>query len=160
MSTRSATIILQEQEKYRRGTDGYLAKVGYEDVEVGRFYRHCDGYPEGHGLHMAFSFEGCDKEHIDGRNWFQQYMGAFMTGQNLEGTPFEEWGAPRIEFEPVGCEHGDLEFLYTVTGSFKGEVEIAVYRVGWDDRYEDALKNEPLFVGTPAEYIAEFVKEA
>lgn len=160
MSTRSATIIYQEREKFRETENGWYEFDGMKDVEIARFYRHCDGYPEGHGLHMAFSFEGCDKERIDGRNWFQQYMGAFMTGKNLGGTPFEEWGAPRIEFEEVGYEHGDIEYLYTIKGNRKGEVEIAVYKVGWEDRYADVLAGEPMFRGTPAEYIAWLVKEA
>ena len=154
MSTRSATIILQEREKYERDEDGRWSFAGTEDVEIARFYRHCDGYPDGHGLNMAYCFENCDKEHADGRNWFQVYLGAFMTGQGIEGTPFERWGAPHIEFEEAGFEHGDLEYLYTVKGDSEGKPTIAVYGIGWDEHYDHALAAEPLFEGTPADYIA------
>ena len=45
MSTRSATII--KQTTYWGGIE--------EHAELMRFYRHCDGYPEGHGMDMAKS---------------------------------------------------------------------------------------------------------
>lgn len=159
MSTRSATIIYQEREKFRETEGGWYEFDGMKDVEIARFYRHCDGYPDGHGLHMAYSFLKCDRESYDGRNWFQVLLGGFMCGLGLYDTPFANWGAPRIEFEEVGYEHGDIEYLYTIKGDRKGEVEMAVYKIGWDERYDDALAHEPMFRGTPAEYIAWQVKE-
>lgn len=156
MSTRSETIIMQECGKYAVNEDGRYERIGAEDREVARFYRHCDGYPTGHGLDMAYSFEGCGKSNLRGRNWVQVLLGAFMLGEGKEGTPMEEWGAPCIEFEPQDVEHGDLEYLYTVRGSIFGEVTIAVRRIGWDEHYADVLEREPLFEGTPREYIEHF----
>lgn len=43
MSTRSATIIKQTT---------YWGEQA-ESEELMRFYRHCDGYPDGHGIDMA-----------------------------------------------------------------------------------------------------------
>ena len=111
MSTRSATIIYEERKQFEwDGKDWWNPKVvGTERVEIARFYRHCDGYPEGHGLHMAKSFAECDKGNLNNRNWFQVYFGPFMCGLH------DEWGAPDIEFETPKDVHGDLDYLYTVT---------------------------------------------
>ena len=151
MSTRSATIVREEEGKWQRGEDGLFEQVGTELRELARFYRHHDGYPDGHGLHMAHSF--ANAEGLDRRDWFQRAFGPFMTGEGLKGTPFEEWGAPTIEFEPAGTKHGDLEYLYAVTKRLKGEPTIGVWTIGWDEDYDTALGREPLFEGTAAEYI-------
>lgn len=47
MSTRSATIIRQTT---------YWGEEA-ESEELMRFYRHCDGYPDGHGIDMAEAIE-------------------------------------------------------------------------------------------------------
>lgn len=153
MSMRSATIIRQEQQKWKALEEGGYESDGLEVVEVARFYRHCDGYPTGHGLQMATSFartEGAER-----RDWFQRFLGPFMTGEGLVGTAFESWGAPTLEFEPKGTMHGDLEYLYAVTQRAK-RVEIAVWAIGWDEPYEDAMGREPLFEGTPEQFVAKF----
>jgi len=152
MSTRSATVIREEEAKWERGEDGLYVQVGTELRELARFYRHCDGYPDGHGLHMAHSF--ANAEGLTGRDWFQRAFGPFMTGEGLNGTDFEAWGAPEIEFEPAGTQHGDLEFLYAVTKRMKSEPTIGVWSIGWGEDYDIALGREPLFEGTATEYIA------
>lgn len=155
MSTRSATIITKQTERFERDeSTGMWEFVGPEEAEVGRFYRHCDGYPEGHGLEMAVCFENCDNPTF--RNACQTYMGAFMTGQGKGGTRLESWGVPEIEFEPAGFEHGDLEFLYKVMFDLKQQVSITVWSIEFDEHYADAMKQEPLFSGTAREYIDEF----
>ena len=151
MSTRSATIIRQEQTRWRLGDDGRYEADGTELKEVARFYRHCDGYPEGHGLHMAHSFANTDG--AERADWFQKLLGPFMTGEGVKGTPFEDWGAPTLEFEPPSATHGDLEYLYCVTKRNK-RVEIGVWAIGFDERYEDVLARVPEFEGTPEDYIA------
>lgn len=151
MSTRSATIIRQEQTIWVRKEDGSYEADGTELAEVARFYRHCDGYPEGHGLHMAHSFATLD---CGGMPWFQAYFGPFMTGDGVKGTPFEDWGAPCLEFEPPTATHGDLEYLYAVTKRHGSYPTIAVWEIDWDERYGDVLARQPLFEGTAEEYIA------
>lgn len=159
MSTRSATIIEQERKKFELGDDGLYEFVGTEYVEIARFYRHCDGYPDGHGLQMAVCFEHAKPDNVPGRLWFQHYMGAFMTDGGHKGTMFERWGAPTLEFEPSDVMHGDLEYLYRLRGSLKGEITITVWAIGWDEDYKKAMGREPLFSGTPAEYIGRFGDE-
>lgn len=146
MSTRSATIVMDRR---------YTSPKDYEVKELFRFYRHCDGYPKGHGYQMARAFESVyDKvEHNDlnNRNWVQHAFSEFFACDC------------DIEVEPYGVEHGDLEYLYVVTGScddFGGKhgvasmgVTIAVYGCGWDEGYEDVMSGDPIFEGTPAEYI-------
>lgn len=151
MSTRSATVVRQEETKWKLDDDGMYTSDGTELREVARFYRHCDGYPGGHGLQMATSF--ANTEGGERRDWFQKLFGPFMTGMGLKGTDFEAWGAPTLEFEPAGSMHGDLEYLYAVTKRDK-HVEIGVWEIGWDERYEDVLARDPLFEGTPSDYIA------
>lgn len=151
MSTRSATIIREEEVKWKRAEDGGWQADGKRLAEVARFYRHCDGYPEGHGLQMATSFANTGGE--ERRDWFQKLLGPLMTGEGLKGTDFEYWGAPTLEFEPNDAQHGDLEFLYAVTKRDK-HVEVGVWEIGWDESYEDVLARDPLFEGTPSDYIA------
>lgn len=161
MSTRSATIIYEEEKRFERGENWWEPKeVGAERHELARFYRHCDGYPEGHGLHMARSFAECDKGNLNNRNWFQVYFGPFMCGLH------DDWGAPDIEFEWGEVVHGDLDYLYTVTakpdcgagkhGSDGESIEIACYRIGWDESYETAMLREPVFCGTPEQWVERY----
>lgn len=160
MSTRSATIVRQEQTKWKLGEDGRWESDGKELAEVARFYRHCDGYPTGHGLHMATSFAATEEHEREcgrgwGGDWFQKAFGPFLTGEGLQGTGFEGWGAPTLEFEPKGMQHGDLEYLYAVTKR-GGRLEIAMWAIGWDEDYDAVMAGSPLFEGTPAEYIAAY----
>ena len=74
-----------------------------------------------------------------------------------------------VEFEPFGCQHGDLEYLYVVDGIVDHRlgakhdgrlpVTITVYNIGWDEDYEVVMERTPLFSGTAYEYIEKFGKE-
>ena len=149
MSTRSATIIRQTT---------YYGEMDVNTEELMRFYRNCDGYPEGHGMQMALAVKQADERQVINNLWLQ----AFLT--ELLGMDNE------IEFEPYGCTHGDLEYLYVVEGivdrrcgtkSGNLPVTISVYAFGfgWDESYHDVLKQEPVFKGTAYEYIETFGKE-
>lgn len=147
MSTRSATIIRQTT---------YWGEQA-ETEELMRFYRHCDGYPEGHGMQMALAVKQADEWPTSPREWLQSILTAFFGMDNA------------IEFEPKGFQHGDLEYLYVVEGLVdhrwgakhdgKLPVIISVYGIGWDENYSDAEKREPIFSGTAYEYIEKFGKE-
>ncbi len=144
MSTRSATII--RQTTYR-GEE-------HETKELMRFYRHCDGYPEGHGVDMARAVVLADKKGIAPEYWVQGVLEFFFC--NNVG----------VEFETYGCEHGDIEFLYVIENTVDHRlgarrcdtllVTISVYEIGWGTDYEKAQKNEPLFSGSAREYIEKF----
>jgi len=151
MSTRSATIIRQ--------TTYYGEQADTE--ELMRFYRHCDGYPEGHGIQMAEAVKNADcLEGVRGSEWLSNFLLWFLIH-----SPY----TPHIEFEPFGCQHGDLEYLYIVEGIVDRRwgkpnggrlpITISVYSIGWDEDYADAEKREPLFSGTAYEYIERFGKE-
>lgn len=151
MSTRSATIIRQTT---------YWGDNA-ETEELMRFYRHCDGYPEGHGMDMAEAVRNVDSlEGVRGPEWAAHFLEWFLIH-----SPY----TTNIEFEPRGFQHGDLEYLYVVEGivdhrwgSTKNgmlPITISVYSIGWDEDYADAEKREPLFSGTAYEYIERFGKE-
>jgi hypothetical protein len=71
-------------------------------------------------------------------------------------------------FEPLRCQHGDLEYLYVVEGIVdyrwgktkdgKLPITISVYKIGWDEDYDVAMKRNPIFSGTAYEYIEKFGK--
>ena len=144
MSTRSATIIRQTT---------YWGEQA-ETEELMRFYRHCDGYPEGHGMQMALAIRQADEWPTRPEEWLKAVLTAFFGMDNA------------VEFEPRGWQHGDLEYLYVVDGIVDHRwgktddgrlpVTISVYRIGWDEDYADAEKQEPLFSGTAYEYIDRF----
>lgn len=150
MSTRSATII--RQTTYW-GEDA-------DTEELMRFYRHCDGYPEGHGMDMARAVQNADRAMPDQRGWLASFLSWFYAT-----SPY----ALDIEFEPFGCQHGDLEYLYVVEGivdrrwgatkSGRLPITISVYNIGWDENYADVEKREPIFSGTAYEYIEKFGKK-
>lgn len=151
MSTRSATIVRQTT---------YWGEEP-DTVELMRFYRHCDGYPEGHGMDMARAVRNADRAEVKSQSeWLASVLEWFLIQ-----SPYTS----HVEFEPIGCEHGDLEYLYVVEGivdhrwgspkSGRLPVTISVYAIGWDEHYHDAEKKEPLFVGTAYEYIEKFGKE-
>lgn len=148
MSTRSATIIRQTT---------YFGEDATTE-EIMRFYRHCDGYPEGHGMDMANAIRNVDGlDGVRSSEWLSNFLLWFLIH-----SPY----TPHVEFEPFGCQHGDLEYLYVVEGIVdrrwgKKEdgrlpVTISVYGIGWDEDYADAEKQEPLFSGTAYEYINRF----
>ena len=103
MSTRSATIIKQTT---------YWGEQA-ETEELMRFYRHCDGYPEGHGMDMAEAVIEADGMGIDIRAWCQPFLAKFL------GKPCT------VEFEPKGCQHGDLEYPLRPTQKRSDELERA-----------------------------------
>lgn len=147
MSTRSATIIRQTT---------YWGEQA-ETEELMRFYRHCDGYPEGHGMDMAKSVIASDECGVSQEEWVQGFLARLLA------MPAS------MEFEPKGCQHGDLEYLYVVKGLVdhrrgakhdgKLPVIISVYGIGWDENYADVEKREPIFSGTAYEYIERFGEE-
>lgn len=146
MSTRSVTIIRQ--------TTYWEDQADTE--ELMRFYRHCDGYPEGHGMDMAKSVIASDECGVSQGEWVQGFLARLLA------MP------ARMEFEPRGCQHGDLEYLYVVDGLVdhrwgakhdgKLPVIISVYGIGWDENYADVEKREPIFSGTAYKYIERFGK--
>ena len=144
MSTRSATIIRQTT---------YWGEQA-ETEELMRFYRHCDGYPEGHGMDMAEAISEADESKGMERCWCQQFLAELLEKSCT------------VEFEPNGCQHGDLEYLYVVEGLVdhrwgarhdgKLPVTISVYDIVWNEDYETAMEREPIFSGTAYEYIDRF----
>ena len=140
MSTRSVTILKQTT---------YWGEQA-ETVELMRFYRHCDGYPLGHGSDMASAVILADNKGIAPDYWVQGVLQFFF----CRGIG--------VEFEPSNCQHGDIEYLYVVEGiidhrwgrtkSDELPVIISVYGVEFDEDYEDAMKREPEFTGTAYEY--------
>lgn len=151
MSTRSATIIRQTT---------YWGSME-EHAELMRFYRHCDGYPDGHGMDMAEAVRDADRvEDLCGSEWLANFLNWFLIH-----SPY----TTHIEFEPKGYQHGDLEYLYVVDGIVdhrmgakhdgKLPVTISVYSIGWDEDYSDVMKREPIFTGTAYEYIERFGEE-
>lgn len=148
MSTRSATII--RQTTYW-GEDA-------ETEELMRFYRHSDGYPEGHGMQMASAVMQADEWPTGPQEWLQAVLTAFFGMDNV------------IEFEPFGCQHGDLEYLYVLEGivdlrwnrtkSDTLPVTISVYGIGLDEDYADAERREPIFSGTAYQYVRRFGGDA
>jgi hypothetical protein len=145
MSTRSATIIRQTT---------YWGEQA-DTEELMRFYRHCDGYPEGHGMDMAESIVEVDVwRQADTRAWCQLFLEKFLAKPCT------------VEFEPYGYQHGDLEYLYVVEGIVdhrwgathdgKLPVTISVYGIGWDEDYNVAMERTPIFSGTAYEYIQKF----
>ena len=108
MSTRSETLIRSEFQRYDWDDKTYKSQI----MPIGRFYRHCDGYPEGHGLHIALALAGMSLcgDDVNNRNWAQHFL------KRLCAMDCD------IEFEPPsiadgGFAHGDLEYVYRLTGS-------------------------------------------
>lgn len=127
-----------------------------ESEEVLRAYRHCDGYPEGMGLDVAWSCMMADKWPNDGamewlnknnRNWCQSFLHFIMRPK------------ADIEVEPANCEHGDIEYLYVVEGTRDlsgGKVPVDCYGINikiyspseWNEDYSKIMSEEPLFDGS------------
>lgn len=146
MGTRCATIVSQET---RHGG-------GSENVELFRFYRHWDGYPYagGHGFDLAEAVIEANEKENTNRNWVQDVFGVLF---NMDA---------RMEVEPRGVEHGDLDYLYEIHGTYdafggkhgvpRNDVTITVWEFNWDEGYDDAMRRKPLFSGTPEAYIDYF----
>lgn len=154
MGTRCVTIVMERR----------ISHDGNTVDELFRFYRHFDGYPEGHGLDMALALlkaEAKSTEKIPGAGYGDQKL----NNRNWCQHAFAEIFAmdADLEVEPDGYEHGDIEYLYVVNGltDVSGgkepipamDVNIAVHKVGWDDKYGDVLRRDPMFKGTPSEYV-------
>lgn len=150
MSTRSATIIRQTT---------YWGEQA-DTEEIMRFYRHCDGYPDGHGMELANAVLNADRAKPRPSEWLATVLNWFLIW-----SPY----SPCIEFEPYGCQHADLEYLYVMEGivdrrwgatkSGKLPITISVYGMGWDEDYDVAMERTPIFSGTAYEYIERFGKE-
>ena len=139
MSTRCATIVMETMQRWG----------GPETNELMRFYRHCDGYPAGQGADLAIAVKKVNDEGIDD-NWCQRFLAAYMAQEQT------------VEVEPKNVTHDNLEYLYTVHGiqtrcdddySYDYSIEITVYGIGWDESYESAMAQEPLFKGSAAELL-------
>lgn len=149
MSTRSATIIRQTT---------YWGEQA-ETEELMRFYRHCDGYPEGHGMELAQAVINADRAKPRPSEWLATVLNWFLIH-----SPY----SPCIEFEPVGCEHGDLEYIYVMEGivdrrwgrKSDGTLPVTISIFEARPSYREALAREPIFSGTAYEYIERFGKEA
>jgi len=155
MSTRSITLIRSEFADYDWETKEYKSSIH----SIARFYRHCDGYPEGHGLHIALALAkvSLEPEEVNNRNWAQHFL-KNICAMNCD-----------VEFEPPskadgGYAHGDLEYIYRITGSqdYTGGKEgkpdagdcvcMEVFAVDWsmnlDADYSQLDSMEPMFKGT------------
>lgn len=137
MSTR-CMLLVRQKEIWGNDT--------IREFEALRIYRHCDGYPEGMGMDIAEACREADSWHdMNNRNWAQPFLHElFGMDADMEVCNPDE-------------EHGDIEFLYVVTGTRDvswGKVgvqsyglEIAVYQPDWDQTCEEVMKGEPIFRG-------------
>ena len=142
MGTRCVTLVQQV------GTDF----DGTEKLEeLFRFYRHWDGYPSGHGMDLVNACKAANNDvGINNRNWCQHVMA------HLFATTVD------MEVETCDVEHGDLDYLYVITGRYghtggkvavdRYDLMISAYRVGWDQSYESAIRKNLLFSGTPERF--------
>ena len=159
MSTRSATIVTQRT--YKSATD-------YDVEELFRFYRHCDGYPEGHGLDMAEAFvEAERKGTADKDRWYS----SGLNNRNWVQKCFAELFAKDcdLEVEAKGHEHWDIEYLYVVEGASdhyggkhtvgESPVVMRVYEAYGHGDYDGILSGEPIFDGKPQEFVAAYGKQ-
>lgn len=153
MSTSSVTIVR-----------GYISQLKRTD-ELFRFYSAYDGYPEGHGLLLAWTFAN-RSAHLNGITWTQELFGDLLTGGGLEGTPLEGEGAPVLMFESRSYDDIDIDYLYVVEGTLRsgatmedeGGLAITISCRGVHmvpgDTYAQAMAQNPLFSGTPEQFIA------
>lgn len=150
MSTRSVTIVDSEFKE----RDWKTGELEDSVLHIARFYRHCDGYPEGHGAQVALALGVAEiSGECNNRNWAQHFF-ANLCSMDMD-----------IEFEPVskaegGYTHGDLEYLYRIIGKqdYTGgkeyvcqPVEVEVFSVTHTsvlgDDYSNVLSGEPIFKG-------------
>ena len=121
MSTRSATIVMQQTDRGNEVTND----------ELFRFYRHCDGYPDGHGLDMAKAFIKAEEKGtadsdrwisvgLNNRNWVQTcFAELFNDDCDLEVEPL---GTLEIRPRVLRQGNGGLGFR---TGSQQSQAECA-----------------------------------
>ena len=162
MSTRCATIVRQVTDFGSHG--------GLNTDELFRFYRHCDGYPEGHGLDMAQAFVEAERKGTANRD---RWISDGLNNRNWAQKCFAELFSSDcdLELEPEGYEHWDLSYLYVVEGRYVAyggktnidslPVTISIYRRNWsmndeDSLYDKAMESEPVFSGTPLELIEKY----
>lgn len=141
MGTRCATVVCQVTDY------GDSQKV----EELFRFYRHWDGYPEGHGMAIADAIIAANDDKLrNNRNWCQRVMSRlFAEGADMEVESKKHW-------------HSDIDFLYVITGYYAAyggkhgvdelPVVISVYRGKWDKPYGTIMRGKPLFHGTATEF--------
>ena len=156
MSTRSATIVTQR---------AYTSIVENETEELFRFYRHCDGYPEGHGMDMATAFVEAERKGTADRD---RWYSSGLNNRNWVQKCFAELFAKDcdLEVEAKGNEHGDIEYLYVVEGASdhyggkhnvdESPVVMRVYEAYGHTDYDDILAGEPIFDGKPQEFVDKF----
>ena len=124
MGTRCVTVFKNKQLNWDTNEP--------ESVEVCRFYRHWDGYPDGHGADIARSvIEANDDTRKNNRNWAQHVLARLFSC------------VADMELEERDQRHGDLDYIYVVEGSYANyggkqdvpsfDVTITCYRVSWDD---------------------------
>ena len=103
------------------------------------FYRHCDGYPNGHGLDLCRAIEKAGNDIIE----------------LLSLLKFFD-----IEIEPANvAEHGDVEFIYEVNypspyerHDKNDEIKVRITKTrSWETRYV-------MYEGTPKEVRMEMYK--
>ena len=140
LSTRCVTIVRQRT---------YWDKDNPEIEELCRFYRHCDGYPEGHGRDIADAILESSDHAPYCESWSQNVLAKLFAKNAC------------MELEGHDARHGDLEFIYVIEGSehrYYGaneadEVLMHVYS-GWDSSYDDFMSEKhPIFSGHADEYI-------
>ena len=143
MGTRCVTLVRQTNHGFG----------GDREEELFRFYRHWDGYPDGHGYQMALALAAMQERGGDfnNRNWAQHALAAVFSMD--------------ADLEPETSEvvHGDLDYLYVLHGEYAGcggkesvdrlPVTIGVWRIGNDEAYGPALMKKPLFEGSPEGYV-------
>jgi hypothetical protein len=122
-----------------RSLTAFIIK-GKEDKEFVTVYRQFDGYPEGHGLHLAeFLNQG---EHLT-------YNGMGCLSAQVVAHLKEGWGNIHLEI-PETRGVGE-EYIYEVYTDNKGNINMSCF---------DVWKGKTIFVGTPEKFIAKYkVKE-
>ena len=140
MSTRCVTIFRQ------RSIDRYKKE---RTEELVRFYRHCDGYMEAHGVDLADAIlESGENEHPSSQ-WAQKVL-ARLFSKDIH-----------LMLESRETEHGDIEFLYIVElvndwASRSSRIEVSVYKVEFDTAYERVQSyTEPIFAGNVQDLLLE-----
>lgn len=113
-------------------------RINMGGARVLTFYRHCDGYPSGHGCDLCKAVEKSGNDIIGLLSLLKIYD---------------------IEIEPANIdEHGDIEFLYEVdypdpwAGKPDGETTVRVTKTrSWETR-------RIVYEGTPEDVRMEIIK--
>lgn len=144
MGTHAMTILKNREAVWDDSLHSY---THFQDVEVARFYRHFDGYPECHGADIAEALYYASLENgINNRNWCQYFL-KHLCSYDID-----------IEF----IAHDDniwCDYTYVITGAYanyggKGSI-------GCDD-YLNAItvdvycgddEDDKIFTGNASEFI-------